>query len=58
MRMTHMEYFNYDIIEYLTEGKMVCKKTVLLFDYQRRNRLNRQAEVMDITEMIEQLSCG
>lgn len=58
MRMTHMEYFNYDIIEYLTEGKMVYKKTVLLFDYQRRNRLNRQAEVIDITEIIEQLSCG
>ena len=50
LRMTHLECFDYDVIQYLEEGRLECKKTVLLFDYQQRNPLNKQARVVDVTK--------
>lgn len=50
LRMTHLECFDYDVIQYLEEGRLECKKSVLLFDYQQRNPLNKQARVVDVTE--------
>lgn len=50
LRMTHLERFDYDVLQYLEEGKLECKKSVLLFDYQQRNPLNKQARVVDVTE--------
>ena len=52
LRMTHLERFDYDVLQYLEEGKLECKKSVLLFDYQQRNPLNKQARVVDVTEAI------
>lgn len=52
LRMTHLERFDYDVLRYLEEGKLECKKSVLLFDYQERNPLNKQARVVDVTEII------
>ena len=52
LRMTHLERFDYDVLRYLEEGKLECKKSVLLFDYRQRNPLNKQARVLDVTEKI------
>lgn len=42
-RMTHIEYFSYDLQLLVTEGKEEKKNTHILFDYQKRNPLNGEA---------------
>ena len=43
-RMTHVEVFGIDIKE----------KTYILFDYKNRNPLNKQARIVDVTELIKE----
>ena len=43
MRMTHLGWFSYDILEFINHGRWEKKKSAILFDYARRNPLNRQA---------------
>lgn len=50
MRMTHMEWFSYDIVQYLQDGILHEKKTLVLFDYQKRNPLSYQAKVQIVRE--------
>ena len=50
MRMTHMEWFSYDIVQYLQDGILYEKKTLVLFDYQKRNPLSYQAKVQIVRE--------
>lgn len=50
MRMTHMEWFTYDIVQYLQDGVLQEKKTLVLFDYQKRNPLSYQAKVQIVRE--------
>ena len=52
MRMTHMEWFSYDIVQYLQDGILYEKKTLVLFDYQKRNPLSYQAKVQIIREQV------
>ena len=42
-KMTHMETFHYDVF-----GDMRKKMTNVLFDYQKRNPINHQAEIIVI----------
>lgn len=49
LRMTHLERFDLDIPRYLDEGSLVMKPCVLLFDYQKRNPLNHQAQVIEVS---------
>lgn len=44
-RMTHMEHFDIDIDKTVRIGKTVRKEQFLLFNYQKRNPLNYEAEV-------------
>lgn len=55
LRMTHLERFDYDVIRYLEEGGLEHKNSVLLFDYQERNPLNKQARIVDVTEVINSM---
>lgn len=48
MRMTHLEYFDFDVQGYLQHGEIIGRECVLLFDYQRRNPLNRQAHIVSV----------
>ncbi len=50
LRMTHLEQFDLDVLRYLDEGSLVEKKCVLLFDYQKRDPLNHQARIMDVSD--------
>lgn len=43
MRMTHLGWFSYDILEFINHGRWEKKKSAILFDYARKNPLNRQA---------------
>ena len=52
MRMTHMEWFSYDIVQYLQDGILHEKKTLVLFDYQKRNPLSYQAKVQIVREQV------
>lgn len=44
LRMTHMEWFSYDIPFFLQTGRLQQRETVVLFDYAKRNPLDNQAE--------------
>ena len=44
LRMTHIEWFSYDIPLWLKERNLCRQKTKLLFDYAKRNPLDHQAE--------------
>ncbi len=52
LRMTHLEEFDFDILQYVTREKFVQKNCVLLFDYQQRNPLSHQARIVDVTERV------
>ncbi len=43
LRMTHVEWFSYDIPAFVENGILEQKTTVVLFDYKKRNPLNYQA---------------
>ena len=43
LRMTHIEWFSYDIPLFVQEGKLVERETIVLFDYAMRNPLDYQA---------------
>lgn len=47
-RMTHLEYFDFDVPAYLQQGSIVERKCTLLFDYRQRNPLNRQARIVSV----------
>lgn len=47
-RMTHLQQFDIDISEYLKNGKIINKKSRLLFDYKNRNPLDYQAGVYNL----------
>lgn len=49
LRMTHLECFSIDVLRYLEEGIMVQGTFALLFDYQKRDPLSRQARVVDVS---------
>lgn len=49
-RMTHLEYFDFQIWEYMMCGEIIPGECVLLFDYQQRNPLNYQARILPVTE--------
>ncbi len=49
LRMTHLERFSIDVLRYLEEGILVRGTFVLLFDYQKRDPLSRQARVVDVS---------
>lgn len=44
LRMTHVEWFQYDIMALLSRGVLEKKETVILFDYLKRNPLSHQAK--------------
>lgn len=52
LRMTHLEPFDFDIIQYVSEKKLIQKNCVLLFDYRQRNPLSHQARIVDVTERV------
>lgn len=52
LRMTHVEWFHYDIPALLSRGVLEKKEIILLFDYARRNPLNHQAEYIIISDRI------
>ncbi len=43
LRMTHIEWFSYDILSFMESGVLIKKDTIVLFDYKRRNPLDYQA---------------
>ena len=43
LRMTHMEWFSYDIPAFVAGNGLKRKDTVVLFDYEKRNPLDHQA---------------
>lgn len=45
LRMTHTEWFSFDILQYINEGVLENKETVVLFDYLTRNPLSHQAKI-------------
>ncbi|MCR5793015.1 MAG: DUF4080 domain-containing protein [Lachnospiraceae bacterium] len=49
-RMTHMEYFTYDLQAATKNGQCVPKESFLLFDYEQRNPLNKEARTVLLTE--------
>ncbi len=58
LRMTHLEFFAYDILRYISGDGLESRKCVLLFDYRQRNPLNRQARVADVTDSFFYLKNG
>lgn len=50
LRMTHLEQFDMDVLRYLDEGTLVAKPCVLLFDYQKRDPLNHQARIVEVSD--------
>lgn len=52
LRMTHVEWFHYDIPALLSRGVLEKKEIVLLFDYARRNPLSHRAEYVIISDDI------
>lgn len=53
LRMTHMEWFSWDIPAFLSGEALNQRETLLLFDYSRRNPLNHQAIYRKIEENME-----
>jgi len=43
LRMTHIEWFSYDILFFIESGVLLKKDSIVLFDYKRRNPLDYQA---------------
>lgn len=50
LRMTHLEKFEWNVLRYLDEGTLIMEPCVLLFDYQKRDRLSHQAWVVDVSD--------
>ena len=48
--MTHMEFFHFCLPEYLQTGEVSEGECVLLFDYQKRDPLNYQAGIVEISK--------
>lgn len=48
LRMTHVEQFDYDILNFILGGELTQKECMVLFDYKERNPLNNQAEMVNI----------
>lgn len=48
LRMTHMEWFSYDIPAFVAGYGLKRKDTVVLFDYEKRNPLDHQAHYSTI----------
>ena len=51
-RLTNIEKFVIDVIEYMQTGKIVMKETYILYDYKDRNPINYQASIYDISQDI------
>lgn len=47
-RMTHIEKYNFDIIEFMENHKIVEKECYILYDYLQRNPINYQASIKEI----------
>jgi len=47
-RMTHLELFDFDIMETVKQGKRIEGRNRLLFDYENRNPLSHQARVWEV----------
>lgn len=52
LRMTHVEWFQYNIPAFVAGEKLERKETVVLFDYAGRNPLNHQARYVVISEVM------
>lgn len=50
LRMTHREKFSYDLLLFLENGTLEKRPTVILFDYQKRNPLNHQVQMVEIRD--------
>lgn len=46
LRMTHIEWFSFDIISYIQKGVIVYQETIVLFDYLTRDPLSHQAKIL------------
>ena len=53
MRMTHIEWFHYDIPALLAKGVLKEREMVLLFNYAKRNPLSHQAEYIIVSDEIQ-----
>ena len=49
LRMTHVEWFSYDIPAFVENGMLEKRDTIVLFDYKRRNPLDYQAATIKIS---------
>ncbi|MFA9464502.1 MAG: B12-binding domain-containing radical SAM protein [Velocimicrobium sp.] len=47
-RMTHLEFFKFDIMKTITLGNRVPGETRILFDYKNKNPLSNQARVWEV----------
>ncbi len=43
IKMTHLEYFSYDLPAFIEEGRITKEPMRMLFDYQNRSPLNQEA---------------
>ena len=48
-RMTHLEHFTFSVPKYIKTGVFQEEQCILLFDYQKRNPLNHQARICELT---------
>ncbi len=55
LRMTHIEWFSYDILSYMESGVLLKKDIIVLFDYKRRNPLDYQAAYYKIEKEEESI---
>lgn len=47
---THLEYFNYDVLESVRTGKGVKRNSIIIFDYELRDPITRSAKTQIIIE--------
>jgi hypothetical protein len=52
LRMTHIEWFTYDIPAFIRREALQKKETIVLFDYAKRNPLNHQAAFCQIDDSL------
>lgn len=48
LRRTHMEWFSYDILQFLETGQLQQKNVIVLFHYEKRNPLTNQGIIVNI----------
>ncbi|MEG2775116.1 MAG: B12-binding domain-containing radical SAM protein [Acetivibrio sp.] len=47
-RMTHLEFFDIDLMKSIQRGKRTEGESNILFDYENRNPLNHQAAILEV----------